>query len=271
MRPDARTPKGDVRPGSTNATKRHALVGVIVIVGLGVTYYIIQRLTGLFAIYPRLSLPPEWLDHGNWVQLTDHHLWQMVLAIVIVAIFSRGDFSKWGFNLKNLRMSFTLFKHFVVTFSVYVVGIGFVVQWLTTTRADQLAFLGYVPTPANIVGNLAFMGLLSGLSEEILFRGLFHTVLAQFFPGVRQWRGIEIPSAGIIAALIFTLAHINFSLSPFQVTHIYLPQLLLAFGLGMYYSIVFHKTMSLVAPILAHNFSNLALHLSTLLLIAAKS
>jgi len=46
--------------------------------------------------------------------------------------------------------------------------------------------------------------------------------------------------------------------------------LVLAFVLGIYYSIVFHKTGSLINPVLAHNFSNLTLYLSELALFIIK-
>jgi membrane protease YdiL (CAAX protease family) len=243
------------------------VIGLAAVIGAVVTYYLIQYLTGVLAVYPHLGLSGDLLQRGNWVQMMDHHLWQMILALALIGLLSRGNFRAWGLNLDNWRESLRIIKKFVLYFGVYFAGIGAVLQWFSTTEADQIAFLGHSLNATNITGNLAFRGLLSGLSEEILFRGLIHTFLAQYFVGVWRWRGTEIPVAGIIATVIFTLVHINFRLDPFEITHLYVPQLILAFVLGLYYSIVYHRTGSLLNPILAHNFSNAALYISSLVLI----
>jgi membrane protease YdiL (CAAX protease family) len=62
---------------------------------------------------------------------------------------------------------------------------------------------------------------------------------------------LEIPHAGVVTTALFCLAHID----PFH-PHIIWQQQLFAFGLGMYYSIVRHRTGSLLNPILAHNFGD---------------
>jgi membrane protease YdiL (CAAX protease family) len=57
-----------------------------------------------------------------------------------------------------------------------------------------------------------------------------------------------VPLAGLLAAAVFTLAHVSFrsmSADP--------RQLLLAFVLGIYYAVAYHRTGSLLAPVLAHN------------------
>ncbi|MFQ5950744.1 MAG: type II CAAX prenyl endopeptidase Rce1 family protein [Candidatus Geothermarchaeales archaeon] len=63
-------------------------------------------------------------------------------------------------------------------------------------------------------------------------------------------------SAGILAAILFMLAHIGFTFSPFAITHFSLSQQFLAFVHGLYYAIVFHRTGSLLGPIISHGYSN---------------
>jgi hypothetical protein len=236
--------------------------GILAVCGVIITYYLIQFLTKVLAVYPYLGFPKNMVQYGSWIQKIDHHIWQMVLAIILIGIVGRGNFRNWGFNLKNIDESIRILKRFFIYFGLYFVGVGFLVQLLFMTPQS----LGHPLSNIDIFGNLVFMGLISGLSEEILFRGMMHTFLAKYFTEIWVLRGIEIPVAGFITTVIFTLAHINFKLVPFEITHLYVPQLILAFVLGLYYSVVYHRTGSLLNPIVAHNFSNATLYISTLIL-----
>ena len=226
-------------------------------------YYGIQLLTQAWAVYPHLDLPEQWTQHGNWVQTIDHHIWQMLLALVLIFILSRGRLERWGLNLHNAGESLRLLWKFIKIVGLYLIGVGFLIQLFFYPRPEA----EFPITVANVTGRLLFMGLISGLSEEILFRGFMQTFLYRFFKGLYRWGPVEIPVAGLITAIIFSLVHINFRFFPFEITHLSIPQLLLAFGLGLYYAYAYHQTRSLLNPILAHNFVNGALYLSQLLLV----
>jgi membrane protease YdiL (CAAX protease family) len=60
----------------------------------------------------------------------------------------------------------------------------------------------------------------------------------------------------VLSSVYFAIAHIYFSLNPFQVTHIDYLQIVTALGCGSFYAIFYLKTRSLLAPFLAHNFAN---------------
>lgn len=229
------------------------------------TYYAIQLLTGMLALYPHLPLPETAVQPGSWIRAVDHHLWQMGLALVAIGALSRGRWSEWGLNLRNRDESLGILCRFCWIYGVYFVGGGLVVQSL---------FLGAPPadhplTPFHVAGRLAFGFLLVGLSEEILFRGLFHTWLARSWTGVVRARGVEMPTAGIVAALVFTLAHVGFRIAPFEVFHVAPLQLMQALVLGLFYSWAYHRTRSLLAPVLAHNFSDGVLWVGEYLLLGA--
>lgn len=252
------------RDESNTVGASRPFAGALAVVLLVLLYYAIQFATLRLQVWPLLGLPESATQHGNWAQISDHHLWQMLLAIGVIAVFARGRIAEWGLNLRKRDVSMRVLRRFMLYYGVYFVGIGFVVQLLFTSPPG----LPFPATTLNVAGMLAFTFLLSGLSEEILFRGLMHTYLLRFFGGLVRVRGIEIPVAGIITAIIFTLVHINFRIAPLTITHLYLPQLVLAFVLGIYYSAVYHRTGSLLNPILAHNFSNGTLYLSSLALAA---
>ena len=225
------------------------IVAVLFMIGL---YYVIQLLTLVFAIYPHLRLPDDLQARGSWVQVLDHHVWQMLFALVAIGLLSRGRWHDWGLNLRNRAESLRLLRQFCYYYGVYFIGIGFLVQLLFFPPP----VLDHPMTATHIIGRLAFGFLFVGLSEEILFRGLIHSYLARYWAGVWTWQGWQVPVAGVVSALIFTLAHINFRLAPFEITHFAPLQLVQAFILGLYYAAVYHRTRSLLTPILAHNFSN---------------
>jgi membrane protease YdiL (CAAX protease family) len=94
------------------------------------------------------------------------------------------------------------------------------------------------------------------MGEEILFRGLIINLLAAWvFTSFRDNRASKF---GIVflSAAYFAIAHIYFSLDPFQLTHIDYLQIVTALGCGSFYAIFYLKTKSLLAPFLAHNFAN---------------
>jgi membrane protease YdiL (CAAX protease family) len=57
---------------------------------------------------------------------------------------------------------------------------------------------------------MGFSWIIVGISEEIVFRGFFQTALAKYWHGTLRVFDTDIPIAGLIAALIFTIAHISF-------------------------------------------------------------
>ena len=67
----------------------------------------------------------------------------------------------------------------------------------------------------------------------------------------------KIPSSGVIAAFIFMLGHISYTLSPFAIMPFSPYFLFKTFIFGLYYAYVFHRTGSLLGPIISHSYSNL--------------
>ncbi len=107
-----------------------------------------------------------------------------------------------------------------------------------------------------MAGILGFQVLLSGTAEEPLFRGMLMTVLGKYLRGTYRIGNFEIPSSGVVAAILFTLAHVGFTLSPFAITDFSLFNVIGAFVLGLFFASVFHRTGSLLGPIIMHGYAN---------------
>jgi membrane protease YdiL (CAAX protease family) len=218
---------------------------IFLMVGL---YYLIQAFTKAVSLTAPGGVNPY---DNSWRRAWEHHLWQLLLSLVFIGIFSRGVWRNWGFTLKNWRLSLNTLWKFCLVYGCLEISflICFNVGGTQSMGQHRL-------TSTNVVAWLAFAWLMPGLSEETLFRGLMHSYLRRSLPRVWCWRQLEIPMAGCVTALIFTLAHVNFTFIPFRLIHADALQLITAFVLGIYYSIVYHGTGSLLNPILAHNFTD---------------
>ncbi len=209
-------------------------------------YYGIQGLTLLLNFTHRM-LPPEQVREHPWIGVYEHHFWQMAFALLFIGVYSRGRFADWGLNLRNARLSWHILARFCLWYSL---AVG-VINLLPRLLGVPLPPLGYPLTAVNVVGWLSFQWLFVGVSEEILFRGLIHTYLARTWRGAWRAGGVVIPTAGVITTVIFCLAHVD--IFP---PHVNWVQQAAAVILGLYYSTVYHRTGSLLNPILAHNFSD---------------
>ena len=236
---------------ANDAARSRAGSILVLALALIALYYLIQLPSVWFGRQNWLGAPAGWVENAAWLYMTGHHLAQMFLALLVIAIASRGRVSEWGLNLRNWRMSLSITREVTVVFVVIMV----------VSVAVQLA-AGAPPRSAppltfgHVAGTLFFMAVISGLSEEILFRGMMQSWLARWTGAEVALLGWRLSLAGLVTAVIFAAVHVNFTLSPLAVTHLYWPQVITALVLGLVYAWAYDRTSSLLAPILLHNFSN---------------
>lgn len=192
---------------------------------------------------------------GSFLYITFHHLWQGLFALLIIQCLShlyRIPLKDFGFNLNNWRYAVLLVLKFCLFWFVFQGTIGV----LMMVFGDSSAAFHFPLTAGNFGGYFAFQILLSGTSEEILFRSLVMTPLLVF--GTRSGLADKqnAVTAAVIATVIFMLAHINFAFNPLRVTHFHLLQQLTCLVFGSFYAFLFLRTRSIAGPILAHNLLN---------------
>lgn len=222
------------------------IVAWLALIALLAIHFGIQLGARQLWIFPHITDDPLLLQHGSWLHYLNHHLAQMAIALVLIAILTRGRFRAAGLNLAHARESLRLLTSgfFPVLFLCLMVGhvITPIVQGVPPER-----FAGGLRA-MDLVGILVFSWIIVGLSEEVVFRGFFQTALAKFWRGTVKMVGVQVPVAGVWAAIIFTVAHISFSTMSAEPR-----QLVLAFVLGIYYAVAYNRTGSLLAPVVAHN------------------
>jgi len=235
------------RDSGTGSAARAAFLAV----GLVGLYYVIQIPSVWLGGLNPFGAPPSYVENGAWLYMTVHHLVQMVLALCVIAIVAKGRLGDWGLNLRDWRRSLRITREFATIFAV-IMAISVALQFLSHATPRPAPPL----TVGHVVGTLFFMAVISGVSEEILFRGMMQTWLSRWAKGDVGLFGWRVSRAGFVTAVIFALVHINFTLTPFEVTHLYWPQVGIAFVLGLLYSWAYDRTGSLLAPILMHNLAN---------------
>ncbi len=191
---------------------------------------------------------------GVFMYITVHHLVQMAIACAAIAIAGKmpggpGMLRGADFHLKP-RLSKTGIRYTAV-FSVIITAYVFI-SYIAAYRLGRIEPPGCKLTAVNVLGSLGFQLLLSGTSEEILFRSLPITIL-RLLPS-RQGHGRQFLPV-VIAAFLFSLAHIRWSLFPISVSFSCF-QLIYAFILGIAYGITFLKSRSVLYPAVMHGLSN---------------
>lgn len=236
-----------------NIKKENSILLKLFYLAATITFaYIIPRLASLTA---DLTIGYfKWLDPDNvfvWPYI--HHLVQLLLALVVIILpFWKKSLDEWGFNINEREWSLKV----TLKFCVYWVLFNTIGTLIFQILSGWPPIVRYPMNVRNIAGNLSFMFIMPGISEEVLFRALVTGILLRSWKGRINILGINLPYAGFIAAIIFTLAHIGFDIYPFKVTYIEPMQLIFAFGLGIFYAVMFDRTKSLLGPILVHNASD---------------
>lgn len=182
---------------------------------------------------------------GLFMRLFVHHILQMFLALVVIFILykisDKTDFKlKPKYDKKGIKYTFI----FCTVIFAYFLGAYIIGSFLGT-----IGIYDYELTATNVIGTLAFQLLLSGTSEEILFRSL---------PIVWYKTAIKSESKAFNIGVVLTVSFL-FAIAHYNATMPLPPQLfqiMYAFVLGLAYGFVFLKSKSVVYPMIMHGMSN---------------
>jgi len=188
-------------------------------------------------------------DH-LFARLSVHHIIQMLIAIAVMLILKKLIETDFGFQLGDHKKGMRYFLLF--TGAIAVIAL---VYHILMYVIEQPITYAYSLTRRNVLGTLGFQLLLSGPSEEILYRALPVTLLVYVF-GKNIHINRDITLEVVLASLLFTAAHIKWTVSPFSITELNLFGLVYAFAMGILNGFVYQKSRSILYPILMHSISN---------------
>lgn len=215
-----------------------------------IVLFIVQELAGRIGGAVADSFSYESFDFYNiYARVSVHHIIQMLIALAIIAVLGKQLKVDFGFKLGDSKKGVRYLKVFTAAFAI-VALISHILMYI----CNQLPTYNFPLNAGNIIGTLGFQLFLSGTSEEILFRALPITVLTYVFGRSVNLKW-SITLETIIAAFLFSIAHIKWSLWPFTMNVNYF-QLLYAFALGTIQGAAYQESRSILYPMLMHSISN---------------
>jgi uncharacterized protein len=205
----------------------------------------VPRLAGLVADamdYSRMD--PD----GAFAWISVHHIVQAAVFLIIMIVIARLTGIRFGFGAGYRKIGFSWVRLFALIFAGYSV-VALIIVLATGTFRE----FPYPLTAGNVAGQLGFQLLLSGPSEELIFRAFAITMLGLAVKG--SVLGGALTYANIIAAIVFGLAHVGFTMAPFTVS--YDPfQVVYATALGLAYGACYEQSRSMYYPMMMHSMSN---------------
>ena len=243
---------------------QNVFVQVLWVVLLAVLLLGVPRLAGLFAdLFDYSAIDPD----GAFMWISVHHIVQalvfLVLMLVIVKVSAKAAVIRFGFGWGDREEGLSYLRLFVLIFMVYALIHRLIVLVLT----GSLPVFWHPLTARNIIGQLGFQLLLSGPSEELIFRAFAITMLGLVVKGtvaggetgaghpITKMFGGSITAANLIAAVIFGLAHVRFAFAPFAATFD-TGQVIVSVILGLFYGVCYERSKSMIYPMIMHSFSN---------------
>ncbi len=205
----------------------------------------VPRLAGFIADkFDYKNIDPD----GAFAWISVHHIVQALIFLVIMTIITQRSNIRFGFGRGDMKTGFFWVRLFALIFTAYIV-----VSLVIVIATGTFESFPYPVTARNVIGQLGFQLLLSGPSEEIIFRAFAITMLCLYVRG-GLFKG-SLSYANIIAAVVFGLAHVGVTLSPFALT--YNPfQLVYATALGLVYGACYEQSKSIYYPMIMHSLSN---------------
>lgn len=216
------------------------------ILSIIILLFIIQTFASKIGGYVAKLFDYSIIDSDNtFMNISVHHIVQMLIALLVIFIIHKTR--KLNFNLKP---KFSKTGILYTSIFSFVILIYVLISYIIGYSNSAIAPYGYDLNAVNILGTLGFQLLLSGTSEEILFRALPITVIGNLTNSKsKNILGI------LVASVLFSIAHIQWSLVPFTISFD-LFQLIYAFVLGIAYGVTYIKSKSIIYPMIMHGMSN---------------
>jgi membrane protease YdiL (CAAX protease family) len=238
-------------------------IPLLIIIGM-ITAKLINQISFFIAnkVYPHLYIfDPDKV----FIYISIHHIAQLGITLMIILIWTalRPDisFRSVGFNFHQYKFNLKWVLIFALMWFIIQFSAGYLI-----TRNGISADPGYPLTTRNIIGIYAFQFLLSGTSEETMYRGLIMSLMLIAWEPLfdKDWKSGLVAIAG--STLVFMFDHVNFSIFPLAITYFNLLQQVTVLVFGFFYGFLYWKTRSLFGAILGHGLLNVIIISSGFLL-----
>ncbi|QEE16913.1 lysostaphin resistance A-like protein [Promethearchaeum syntrophicum] len=183
-----------------------------------------------------------------------HHILQLAFALLVISLpIWKKSLKEFGLNFKNWRWALRTVLEFII---IYIVALS-IGTLITQIISGWPPIIQHERNLNDYLRTISFSGTMPGLSEEIVFRAMVLGILSRHWSGKFKIGKTEITFSNFFAAVIFSAAHIGFTLFPFQITYFNLMQICFSMGLGLFYGVLLERSKSLLGPMIAHNASDI--------------
>ena len=219
----------------------------------------VPRLGGLAADqFDYSAVDPD----GAFAWISVHHIVQALIVLAIMVVISAVSAIRFGFGWGDRKVGLLYVRVLVLIFAAYAV-----ISVIIMVATGSWASFPYPFTARNVAGQLGFQLLLSGPSEELIFRAFGITMLALVLKGavfggetaigkgLTTVLGGELTVANLIATIVFGLAHIRVTFAPFSLSYSTF-QVFYSMVLGLFYGVCYERSESMVYPMIMHSITN---------------
>ena len=199
---------------------------------------------------------------GAFAWISVHHIVQALIVLAIMVVISAVSAIRFGFGWGDRKVGLLYVRVLVLIFAAYAV-----ISVIIMVATGSWASFPYPFTARNVAGQLGFQLLLSGPSEELIFRAFGITMLALVLKGavfggetaigkgLTTVLGGELTVANLIATIVFGLAHIRVTFAPFSLSYTTF-QVFYSMVLGLFYGVCYERSESMVYPMIMHSITN---------------
>ena len=239
----------------TSEVDVHKVLLTVKMMCLGIVLLVIPRIAAFVAhMFNYNSIDPD----GAFMWISVHHTVQALLVLLIIFIIKKIKPIDFSLGFKNKEIGLRYVKRFVIGFTMYTIC-----AFIISIAISGVTIFEYPLHIRNITGYLGFQLLLSGPSEELLFRAFAITLFVTCISAKRL--NTYLSFAVLFSAIIFGIAHIRISYNPFELSYS-LQQVFYAMGLGYFYGDCYEKSKSVIYPMVMHSFTNILMVGTTMFL-----
>ncbi len=224
-------------PSRSVVSRLASLVAVVACFALIEWVSSFHILTKLLPFPLSLSTPLAWLF--------EHHIWQFAVGMTAITILSRGHLWSYGINSSDIRISMSVLLKFYAAALIVMIGLVVMPLILSGTLPEYFRRMGRV----DMIGWILFQWMATAVADEILFHGLFQTLLLKYWREKFMIRSFELPVVILFTSAAFAAGRTNV---PVYGGHFL--EYILAFLIGLYGGMVYYRTRSLLTPMLSQAF-----------------
>lgn len=217
----------------------------VTILALTTVLLVAPRIGGWVAdLFSYSAIDPD----GAFMWISVHHIIQAMVVFILIVVMMKFSKIKYHLGVGDKDEGVKHVKRFIMVFTGYTL-----IAFAITVLSNSFEPFAYPLTARNIIGHMGFQLLLSGPSEELIFRAFAISTFSFLITDKRLNKHISF--AIIFASIIFAIAHVRFSFNPFSASYSTF-QVVYAMVLGYFYGDCYEKSKSVIYPMIMHSYSN---------------